>query len=80
MFQKGIPDDAQHIVVHLRNADDVQSLINENFALKEQLKKRDSDIAAWLSTGLKYHDCLDELKEIRAFLRKKGIAYRFRNI
>lgn len=79
-FESLIPDDARHFVIHLRNADDVQALIDENKRLQDELKKRDRDIAAWLTTGLKYHDCLDELKEIRAFLKKKGLSWRFRNI
>lgn len=75
-----IPSDATHIVVHMRNAEDIQSLIEENNSLRDQLKKAKQDIYTWTGYGSKYLDCLDELKEIRSFLKKSGLTWRFRNI
>lgn len=80
IFQSAIPDDAKHIVVHLRNADDIQALVAENQRLEADLKKAQRDIFTWVGIGQKYHDCLDELKELRLLLRKHGITHRFRNI
>lgn len=75
-----IPSDATHIVVHMRNADDIQSLIDENNALRDQLKKAQQDIYTSTAYGSKYLECLDELREIRSFLKKSGLSWRFRNI
>lgn len=75
-----IPSDATHIVVHMRNADDIESLIAENNQLREDLKKAKQDIYTWTAYGSKYLECLDELREIRSFLKKHGLSWRFRNI
>lgn len=75
-----IPLDATHIVVHMRNADDIQSLIDENNAIRDQLKKAQQDIYTWTQYGSKYLECLDELREIRSFLKQHGLTWRFRNI
>lgn len=75
-----IPSDATHIVVHMRNADDIQSLIAENNSLRDELQKAKQDIFTWTSYGAKYLECLDELRELRSFLKKNGLSWRFRNI
>lgn len=75
-----VPADATHIVVHMRNADDIQSLIDENNELRDQLKKAKQDIYTWTSYGAKYLECLDEMRELQSFLKKNGLSWRFRNI
>lgn len=75
-----IPENATHVVLHMRNADDVQSLIEENNKLRDDLKKLQRDLYTSSVAHVQYLDCLDELKEIRFFLKKNGLNYRFRNI
>lgn len=75
-----VPADATHIVLHMRNADDIQSLIDENNKLRDELNKSKQDIFTWTQYGAKYLECLDEMREIRSFLKKNGLSWRFRNI
>lgn len=80
LWSSKIPSDATHIVVHMRNADDIQTLIAENNKLRDDLLKAKQDVYTWTAYGSKYIDCLDELREIRSFLKKHGLSWRFRNI
>ena len=75
-----VPEDAVHVVVHLRNADDIDSLIAENKKLQEELKKAKQDIFTWTSYGAKYLECLDELRDLKVFLKTHGLSWRFRNL
>lgn len=75
-----VPSDATHIVLHMRNADDIESLISENNKLRDEIKKMQRDLHASSVAHVRYLDCLDELKELRYFLKENGIPYRFRNI
>lgn len=79
-FSSKVPDNATHIVIHMRNSDDIQALIIENNKLRDELKKARCDILGWSNVASKYHDCLDELREVSRFLRSHGLVYRFRNI
>lgn len=79
-FASKVPSDAVHVVVHLRNADDIESLIAENKKLQEELKKAKQDIFTWTAYGAKYLECLDELRELKTFLKKNGLSWRFRNL
>lgn len=79
-FAAVIPSNAAHVVVHMRNADDIQMLIEENNKLRDDLKKAKQDIFTWTSYGAKYLECLDEMREVQSFLKKNGLSWRFRNI
>ncbi len=80
LWTSKIPEDAHHIVVHLRKADDILALMDENVRLKKDIDRLKQDLYSSSLAHVKYLECLDELKEIRSFMKRSGISWRFRTI
>lgn len=79
-WQGAIASDRLEILVHLRNADDIQALIAENNALRDQIKKLQRDVLTWTNTGTKYLEALDELRELKKVCDQSGIDFDFRSL
>lgn len=75
-----IPPDHLNIVVHVRNADDVQALVDENQSLKTQVKKLEQDIYTWSTYSARYMEALDDLRALRRICKKHGIDFDFRSL
>ncbi len=75
-----VPANAQHIVIHMRNAADIDSLIDENNALRDHIKKLQQDIYSWSTLHVKYQEALDDLRELRKILKAYDIPFDFRSL
>lgn len=80
VWSAAVPADAKHIVIHMRNASDIQALINENNALRDQIRKLQQDIYTWSTLHVRYQEALDDLRELRKICRQYGIPFDFRSL
>lgn len=80
VWSAAIPDNAQHLVIHMRNAADIESLIAENNILRDQIKKLQRDIYSWSTLHVKYQEAMDDLRELRQICKAYGIPFEFRSL
>ena len=76
----GIRSDKLEVVVHVRRAEDIEALIAENNALKDQVRKLQRDVLRWSDTGTKYLEALDDLRALQTICARLGIDFDFRSL
>lgn len=79
-WNAAISGDKLEVLVHVRNADDVQTLIRENDTLRDQIKRLQRDVLSWTNMGTKYLEALDELRELQKVCKHLGIDFDFRSL
>lgn len=79
-WASAIRSDKLEVLVHVRRAEDIESLIAENNQLKDQIRKLERDVFQWSNIGTKYLEALDDLRDLQQICSRLGIDYDFRSL
>ena len=79
-WASAIRSDKLEVVVHVRRAEDIEALIAENSALKDQVRLLQRDVFQWSNIGTKYLEALDDLRALQKICTRLGIDFDFRSL
>lgn len=74
-FQRPIPDDAHHLVIHVRRYEDIEELIAENDTLRQKNTQLEQDIYIWTHTAIELQQAYDDIRYLKKLLVRNGIKF-----